>query len=97
MGSTIKSIMQNLDEPRCYVCGSSRNLEEHHVMSGSANRRLSERYGLKVLLCAEDHRGALGVHNHYVLKERLEKDAQKAFEALYGHHMWMETFRKNYL
>ena len=97
MGSKIISILQNLDEPRCYVCGSYRNLEIHHVMSGTANRKLSTKYGLVLWLCADHHRGRLGVHNDYILKERLEKDAQRAFEALYGHKQWMQTFRKNYL
>lgn len=53
--------------------------------------------GLVVYLCADHHRGPIGVHNDYIMKERLEKDAQRAFEALYGHLEWMETFRKNYL
>ena len=97
MGSKIISILQNLDEPRCYVCGSYRNLELHHVMSGNANRNLSTKYGLVVWLCRDHHTGKLGVHSDYILKERLEKKAQKAFEAIYGHKMWMETFRKNYL
>ena len=96
MGETIISIMQNLDEPRCYIRGSFRNLELHHCMSG-ANRKLSTRYGLVVFLCADHHRGRLGVHTDYIMKERLEKDAQRAFEAIHGHRLWMETFRKNYL
>lgn len=91
------SILQNLDEPRCYVCGCVRNLELHHVMSGNANRKLSTKYGLVVWLCRDHHTGKIGVHSDYILKERLEKKAQKAFEAIYGHGLWMKTFRKNYL
>lgn len=96
MGSQIISILQNLDEPCCYICGRTRELELHHVMSG-ANRKLSTKFGLVLFLCREHHTGKLGVHQDYIMKERLEKDAQKAFEALYGHKLWMETFRKNYL
>lgn len=91
----MKSIMQQTNE--CYICGCKQNLEEHHVMSGTANRRLSERYGLKVYLCYTHHRSPIGVHNDYILKERLEKDAQIAFEKIYGHSKWMQDFRKNYL
>ena len=88
------SILQT--DERCYICGSTRNLELHHVMSGS-NRKLSTRYGLVLWLCYDHHRGKIGVHNDYIMKERLEKDAQRAFEALHGHGLWMKTFRKNYL
>lgn len=33
------------------------NLEEHHIFEGTANRNLSEKYGLKVYLCQKHHRG----------------------------------------
>ena len=90
-----QSIVQE-DPSRCYICGSMRNLERHHIMSGS-NRKWSELYGLTVMLCMDHHRGRIGVHYDYIMKERLEKDAQRAFEKLYGHTAWMSIFRKNYL
>ena len=91
------SIMQNLDEGRCYVCGCTRNLELHHAMHGTANRVLAERYHLGILLCRDHHTGRIGVHSDIVLDNRIKRDAQKAFESIYGHRKWMETFRKNYL
>ena len=91
----MKSIMQT--EQCCYICGSTRNLELHHVMSGTANRRLSDRYGLVVFLCRDHHTGSIGVHNDIILKQRLERDAQRAYESIYGHRAWMQMFRKNYL
>ena len=91
----MKSIIQE-DDTRCYICGCQRNLERHHAMSGS-NRKLAEVYGLTVMLCADHHRGSIGVHSDYILKERIEKDAQRAFEQRYGHTAWMSIFRKNYL
>lgn len=54
-----KSIIQKKKE--CIIC-NSLNVEEHHVFFGTANRKLSEKYGLKVYLCAEHHRGTRGVH-----------------------------------
>ena len=90
-----KSIVQD-DMTRCYICGSMRNLECHHIMSG-ANRKWSTLYGLTVMLCRDHHTGSIGVHSDYVLKERLEKAAQAAFEERYGHIAWMAIFRKNYL
>ena len=91
----MKSIIQE-DTGRCYVCGKTGYLERHHVMSG-ANRKWSEVYGLTVMLCRDHHTGKIGVHQDYILKERLEKDAQRAFEKQYGHTAWMALFRKNYL
>ena len=91
------SIVQNLDDERCFVCGSRRSLELHHIMHGSANRRLSTKYSLVCWLCRTHHTGSIGVHNDYKLDEKLKQTAQKAFEEMYGHGLWMETFRKNYL
>ena len=93
----MKSIMQDPDDFRCYICGCVRNLEEHHAMHGTSNRKLAEQYGLKVRLCADHHRGRIGVHTDEILDTRIKKDAQRAFEKIYGHSFWMKVFRKNYL
>jgi hypothetical protein len=45
----MKSIMQR-DIEHCYICGG-RATEEHHCIYGTANRKLSEKYGLKVYMC----------------------------------------------
>ena len=47
----MKSIIQK-DKEHCYLCGGNSHyepLDEHHVYAG-ANRKLSEKYGLKVYL-----------------------------------------------
>ena len=93
--SMAKSILQ--DEKRCFLCGSYLDLEEHHVFGGVANRRLSEKYGLKVHLCAFCHRGTEGVHSSYEANKKLKQIAQEAFEQKYSHEEWMRIFRKNYL
>lgn len=93
----MKSIMQDMDEPRCYVCGCQRNLEVHHAMHGTANRSLATKYNLVVWLCRDHHTGRIGVHSDIILDERIKKDAQRAFEKIYGHSKWMKVFRKNYL
>ena len=49
------SILQS--ERCCYFCESVIGLEEHHIFAGVANRRISEKYGLKVWLCHEHHPG----------------------------------------
>ena len=92
----MKSIMQ-AETDRCYLCGSRRNLETHHVLGGIANRRLSTRYGLTVRLCQRCHTGNRGAQYEKDLNILLKQEAQRRFEAIHGHEKWMETFRKNYL
>ncbi len=90
-----KSIMH--DGESCYLCGRQYGLEWHHILGGIANRKLSERYGLKVRLCHECHTGDGGAQYEKGLNQRLKMEAQKAFEAAYSHDEWMRRFRKNYL
>lgn len=92
----MNSIVQD-GEPRCFVCGSMRELELHHMMPGVANRRLSTRYGLVCWLCRTHHTGRLGVHSDTDLMEKLRQEAQTAFERTHSHAEWMTIFRKNYL
>ena len=88
-----KSIMQDKEE--CYVSGSRINLERHHCLHGTANRKLAEKWGLWVYLRQDIH---ASVHERDKdLDRRLEQDAQRAFEEKYSHDLWMKTFRKNYL
>lgn len=100
-----KSIMHNKQDGTCYLCmllhgDYSRKavLEEHHVMGGTANRRLSEKYGLKVYLEPWHHRlGAESPHRSAEINGRLHVEAQKAFEGRHSHEEWMEAFGRNYL
>lgn len=89
------SILQ-LDK-KCALCGRVDGLERHHVMHGTANRRLAEKYGLTVWLCAEHHRGKMSPHQNHNIDVAFKMAAQKAFEQIYSHEEWMEIFGKNYL
>ena len=80
----------------CYLCGTSHQLEIHHIFSGS-NRKHSTKYGLVVTLCANCHRGVGGVHNNYDKMLYLRKIGQKAFEKEYPHLNFVKIFHKNYL
>ena len=92
----MKSIMQ--EEKQCYLCGSTVNLEKHHVIHGTGHRSLADKYGLTVWLCSTCHRdNKKGVHGNYELSLQLKKEAQRAFEARYGHEKYMEIFGRNYL
>ena len=104
----MKSILQGTKE--CYLCRLRMNekedfrrlpdtgLEEHHIMHGVTNRKQSEKYGLKVWLCYEDHRtGKEAVHRCRETDLKLICIAQRKFEELYSHDKWMEVFMKNYI
>lgn len=93
----MKSIVQDLDQERCFLCGSIFNLELHHIMHGTANRRLSTLYGLTCWLCRNHHTGKFGVHNNAQLNRKLQMAAQKAFEQTHTRQEWMRIFGKNYL
>ena len=90
----MKSIMQR--DKKCWVCGRTDGLEKHHCIHGTANRKLSERYGLTVWLCSWHHRGPEGVHFDAALDLALKRDAQKAFESKYGNR-FLAVFGRNYL
>ena len=90
-----RSILQN--EKSCYFCPRTCGLEKHHVLAGVANRKLSEKYGLWVWLCHDHHTGKEGAQYEKDLNILLKQRAQRAFESIHGHELWMDTFRKNYL
>ena len=90
----MKSILQS--EKGCWVCRRKNNLASHHVFFGTANRKKSEKYGLKVWLCYNCHTGQNGVHFNPSLDKRLKMMAQEEFEKRYGHEKFMEEFGKNW-
>ncbi|MBP5248655.1 MAG: hypothetical protein J6Y20_10035 [Lachnospiraceae bacterium] len=91
----MKSIMQT--DKSCYLCGRKTCLERHHVMSGTANRKLSEEHGLWVWLCHDCHTGTQGAQYDKQKNWDLRKQAQIAFEEKYDHDKWMSIFYKNYI
>ena len=100
-----KSIMQDKTGGCCYLCmllnddyHRRTDLQEHHVMFGTADRKLSERYGLKVYLCLQHHTvGPEAVHNNKKNDNLLKLKAQQTFEKKHSHEEWMLLFQKNYL
>ena len=101
-----ESILQA--EKECWFCGARAGLESHHIFAGVANRPISEKYGLKnrpisekyglkVWLCHRHHTGDGGAQYDPEKSLQLKQEAQKAFERIHGHELWMKTIRKNYL
>lgn len=92
----MKSIIQT-DGNGCYLCGRCVMLEKHHCLAGVANRKLSEKYGLWVMLCHECHTGKHGAQYDKEKNLMLKRDAQFAFERTHTRSEWMKLFGKNYL
>ena len=92
----MKSIIQT-DGNGCYLCGRCVMLEKHHCLAGVANRKLSEKYGLWVMLCHECHTGKHGAQYDKGKNLMLKCDAQFAFERTHTRSEWMKLFGKNYL
>ena len=93
----MKSIICN--DKCCYLCGGTENLEEHHCLHGTANRKLADKYGLTVMLCEKHHRRSPeGVHGgNTVVDLLLKRIAQLCFEMRHSHEKWMQVFGRNYL
>jgi hypothetical protein len=83
-------------DKECWVCGHTYPIETHHIF-GAANRKNSEKYGLKVYLCKAHHTGDNGVHFNKRLDLELKRMAQGYFEEEYGHDEFMRVFGRNYL
>lgn len=90
------------DGESCYLCG--RNgcgdpLDWHHVFGGP-NKKLSEKYGLKVRLCHSRCHifGKDAVHVNPKVREKIQAEAQEAYENTYGDRdEFRVLFGKNYI
>lgn len=99
----MKSIMQKKDGT-CYLCRKlhsdygTKPVQEHHVIFGTANRKLSEKYGLKVYLCPEHHLYSKeAVHVNHEIDLKLRKEAQRAFVTRFPDSDFRQIFGKSYL
>ncbi|MEW4411551.1 hypothetical protein [Clostridium sp. AN503] len=94
----MKSIMEPTPAEECFLCGRCGQLEEHHIFGGNPNRKLSEKYGLKVHLCCRCHRdNREGVHGNREKMDHLHWTGQQAFERTHSRDDFIRIFGKNYL
>lgn len=92
----MKSVIQS--EKECFVCKTTLNLHCHHIYGGNPNRRISEKYGLKVYLCQQHHTGDRGVHFNKDLDLKLKVMAQEYYEAHYGNrNEFINAFGRSYI
>lgn len=85
-----KSIITD-DMEHCFLCGSTNNIEVHHVFFGTGNRKISDKYKLVVPLCAFHHRGGNSVHQSRELDLMIKEVGQSHFEKKVGSR---EEFRR---
>lgn len=79
------------------MCHKTGDLHSHHVF-GAANKKWSEKYGLKIWLCPEHHNMSdSGIHFNKDFDREVKKMAQLWFELEHGHKEFIEIFGRNYL
>ncbi|MBR0149467.1 MAG: hypothetical protein IJM23_09820 [Lachnospiraceae bacterium] len=99
----MKSIMHDKKDGTCYLCMAAGDymrkaiLEEHHAIHGTANRRLSEKWGLKVYLCPAHHRRIHDSKDGRKDDLYIQRAAQDAFRERYPHEDFRQIFGKNIL
>ena len=94
----MKSIIQS--EKVCYITGEEYNLQEHHVFNGIVNRKLSEKYGLKIWLRADWHNmEKYSVHMDARLDRKIKAEVQQIAMDHYGWSVedFIRIFGKNYI
>ena len=90
--------MQN--DRECWICKklglNTPGTDEHHVLHGTANRKLAEADGLKVFLCRYHH--SL-LHDKGYFDKDLQKEAQQKWQEHYGktREDFINRYGKNYL
>lgn len=95
-----KSIIKGTQKGVCYLCRRFGATEEHHIFGGVANRKKSERDGLKVDLCHFCHNEPPnGVHFNKDRNIRLRQIGQRTWMEKYGKTIedFIKEYGKNYL
>lgn len=84
------------DTEYCFICGRY-GTEIHHVFFGTANRKLSDKYGMVIGLCYNHHRGNKGVHHNRELDLKVKRMAQERFMQVYPELDFLAVYGRNYL
>lgn len=90
-----RSIIQQ--EKKCLLCGATYGCELHHCIHGTAGRKIADKLGLTVWLCAEHHRGNVSPHQNRDIDLRLKRLAQTEYEKKHTREEWLEKVGRNYL
>lgn len=103
----MKSIMHDKSKHFCFLCAilhddysEKMHLQEHHCIHGTASRKLSEQYGLKIYLCDKHHtydQGPEAVHRNADIDLIVKKAAEYAFMLNYPEMDFKSVFGKHFL
>lgn len=99
-----RSILQK-DGSYCYLCAmlagdyaKRSNLEKHHIFEGTANRTISEREGMTVMLCREHHRESKqAAHRNKEIDILLKTAAQQEYEKTHSREDFRKTFGRSWI
>ncbi len=81
----------------CYICGTTLDIECHHVFGG-AYRKKSEKYGYLRDLCARHHRTSKhSVHMDMHLNYKLRQECQREFEQTRSREEFIKEFGRSYI
>ena len=95
----MKSIIPNDDE-MCYLCKRigvrTKGTDIHHLVFGTAKRKLADEDGLVVHLCHAHH---MELHQHGYFKEELQQLAEQTWLDHNNKTIdeWINRYGKNYL
>jgi len=82
----------------CELCGREGCVTRHHVYFGSANRRLSEKWGMVAMLCPDCHQnGPHAVHRCRETDLMIKRKYQRIFEETHTRVLFIGIFGRNYL
>ena len=88
----------DVSENVCFYCGKNRNagLEKHHIF-GAANRKLSDRDGLWVMLCKECHtEGPMAAHKCKETQDDLHRMGRQAYLDTHTEQEFLERYGRMY-
>ena len=81
----------------CAVCGSSK-IQRHHIIGGTANRKISDKYKYIIPLCMEHHTGSTGIHRNRGMDLYWKQTAQMHYEKHIGTRSdFINEFGKSWL
>ena len=84
----------------CFLCGwAGVATHEHHIFFGTANRKKSEKYGMKVYLCPSCHIfSPVAVHKCRETDLKRKREGQRVFEEKIGSRdEFIREFGRSYL
>jgi ribosome-binding protein aMBF1 (putative translation factor) len=86
------------EREECELCGRWEYLSPHHVFFGTANRKISEKYGMVIRVCPDCHlNGKKAIHSCIEVDRELKQKYQIKFEEKYSRALFREIFKTNYL